>query len=116
MDGQYVNTRPALSEIFGAGHFSSIAGTVGNWAALYRQRSVSAPDLLSVHPLVGLSGTVNAAQARAGIIPETNTTVVDTKDMLSHSGAAGGHGGASAKDSQSWLHRLAAMLALRGHI
>lgn len=58
----------------------------GDFVALYRQLAAHDPDILSIHISSGLSGTANAARTAAGLVPEANVTVVDTKTL---SGAQG---------------------------
>lgn len=60
--------------------------SVGDFAAIYRRLAATDPDILSVHMSSGLSGTVNAAQAGARLVPEANVTVVDTKTLSAASG------------------------------
>ncbi len=55
--------------------------SAGDFAAVYRQLAASDPDILSIHMSSGLSGTFNAAQAGAELVPEANVTLVDTKTL-----------------------------------
>ena len=55
--------------------------SVGEFAEVYRRLAVTDPDILSIHITSGLSGTVNAAQAGAAMVPEANITLVDTKTL-----------------------------------
>jgi len=60
--------------------------SVGDFAELYRQLATSDPDILSIHMTSGLSGTLNAAQAAAKLVPEANITFVDTKTLSAAAG------------------------------
>jgi DegV family protein with EDD domain len=60
--------------------------SVGDFAELYRQLAASDPDILSIHITSGLSGTLNAAQAAAKLVPEANITFVDTKTLSAAAG------------------------------
>jgi DegV family protein with EDD domain len=60
--------------------------SVGDFAALYRQLAASDPNILSIHMTSGLSGTLNAAQAAAKLVPEANITFVDTKTLSAAAG------------------------------
>jgi fatty acid-binding protein DegV len=51
----------------------------GDFAAELRKLAASDPDILSIQISPGLSGTVNAAKARAEMVPEAHVTIVDTK-------------------------------------
>ncbi|HQE93933.1 MAG TPA: DegV family protein [Anaerolineae bacterium] len=53
----------------------------GDFAAVYRQLAATDPDILAIQMSSGLSGTVNAAQAGAAMVPEANVTVVDSKTL-----------------------------------
>jgi DegV family protein with EDD domain len=55
--------------------------SAGDFAAVYRKLAASDPEILSIHMSSGLSGTVNAAQAGAEMVPEANVTIVDTKTL-----------------------------------
>ena len=68
--------------------------SAGDFAEIYRRLAATDPDILSVHMSSGLSGTVNAAQAGAAMVPEANITIVDTKTL---SGAAGWQVAAAAR-------------------
>jgi len=68
--------------------------SAGEFAEVYRRLAVTDPDILSIHITSGLSGTVNAAQAGAAMVPEANITIVDTKTL---SAAAGWQVEAGAK-------------------
>ena len=54
----------------------------GDLAELYRQLAAD-PEIMimSMHISSGLSGSVNAAQLAADLVPEANITVVDTKTL-----------------------------------
>jgi DegV family protein with EDD domain len=60
--------------------------SVGDFAELYRQLATSDPEILSIHMTSGLSGTLNAAQAGAKLVPEANVTFVDTKTLSAAAG------------------------------
>lgn len=60
--------------------------SAGDFAEVYRRLAATDPDILSIHISSGLSGTVNAAQAGAAMVPEANVTIVDAKTL---SGALG---------------------------
>ncbi len=87
----------------------------GDFAEVYRQLAVTDPDILSIQMSSGLSGTVNAAQAGAEMVPEANVTVVDSKTL---SGALGWQVSAAARAIKAgWpkerivdlLHRIGAV-------
>jgi DegV family protein with EDD domain len=83
--------------------------SVGDFAELYRELAASDPDILSIHMTSGLSGTFNAAQAGAKLVPEANITFVDTKTL---SAAAGWQVEAAARALKaSWpLRQVLALL------
>lgn len=58
----------------------------GDFAALYDRLAADDPDILSIHMSSGLSGTVNSARTAAGMVPEANVTVVDTKTLSAAAG------------------------------
>jgi DegV family protein with EDD domain len=60
--------------------------SVGDFAEIYRRLAASDPDILSIHMTSGLSGTLNAAQAGAKLVPEANVTFVDTKTLSAAAG------------------------------
>jgi len=60
--------------------------SAGSFAETYRQLAATDPDILSIHISSGLSGTVNAAQAGASLVPEANVTIVDTKTLSAAAG------------------------------
>lgn len=60
--------------------------SVGEFAEVYRRLAVDDPDILSIHMSSGLSGTFNAAQAGAKLVPEANVTLVDTKTLSAAAG------------------------------
>ncbi len=60
--------------------------SAGVFAEMYRQLAVTDPDILSIHMTSGLSGTFNAAQAGAKLVPEANVTLVDTKTLSAAAG------------------------------
>jgi DegV family protein with EDD domain len=60
--------------------------SVGDFAEIYRRLADADPDILSIHLSSGLSGTFNAAQAGAQLVPEANITFVDTKTLSAAAG------------------------------
>jgi DegV family protein with EDD domain len=60
--------------------------SVGDFAEVYRRLAASDPEILSIHMTSGLSGTLNAAQAGAKLVPEANVTFVDTKTLSAAAG------------------------------
>ena len=68
--------------------------SVGSFTEVYKRIAAVDPDILSIHMSSGLSGTLNAAQAAAKMVPEANVTHVDTKTL---SAAAGWQVEAAAK-------------------
>ena len=60
--------------------------SAGVFAEIYRRLAVTDPDILSIHMTSGLSGTFNAAQAGAKLVPEANVTLVDTKTLSAAAG------------------------------
>ena len=60
--------------------------SAGDFSEIYRRLAVTDPDILSVHMTAGLSGTFNAAQAGAELVPEANVTHVDTKTLSAAAG------------------------------
>ena len=88
--------------------------SAGEFAETYRQLAVTDPDILSIHMTSGLSGTYNAAQAGAKLVPEANVTHVDTKTL---SAAAGWQVEAAARALKAgwpkeqvlaWIERIGA--------
>jgi DegV family protein with EDD domain len=81
----------------------------GDFAEVYRRLAASDPDILSIHMTSGLSGTLNAAQAGAKLVPEANITFVDTKTL---SAAAGWQVEAAARALKaSWpIRQILALL------
>jgi DegV family protein with EDD domain len=70
-------------------------------AAVYRKVAATDPDILSIHMSSGLSGTFNAAQSAAALVPEANITHIDTKTL---SAAAGWQVAAAARAVKAgWL-------------
>jgi DegV family protein with EDD domain len=59
---------------------------VGTFAEIYQRLAASDPDILSIHMTSGLSGTFNAAQTAAKMVPEANITLVDTKTLSAAAG------------------------------
>jgi DegV family protein with EDD domain len=60
--------------------------SAGDFAEFYRRLAATDPDILSIHMSSGLSGTFNAAQAGAELVPEANVTHVDTKTLSAAAG------------------------------
>jgi len=60
--------------------------SAGDFADIYTRLAAKDPDILSIHMSSGLSGTYNAAQAGAKLVPEANVTHVDTKTLSAGSG------------------------------
>src|SRR5512133_2046555 len=59
----------------------------GEFAAMYKKLAESGDrDILSINMSSGLSGVVNAATAGAGMAPEANVTIVDTKTLCAVQG------------------------------
>ncbi len=58
----------------------------GDFATIYRELAKTDPEILSIHISSGLSGTLNAAQVGAGMVPEARVTFIDTMTL---SGAEG---------------------------
>ena len=87
--------------------------SAGEFAATYRRLAATDPDILSIHISSGLSGTVNAAQAGAALVPEAKVTIVDTKTL---SAAAGWQVAAAARMvKRGWpVERVLALLARMG--
>ncbi len=57
----------------------------GDLVDIYQQLPAD-PDIFSMHISSGLSGTVNAAQLAAEMVPEANITVVDAKTLSAAAG------------------------------
>jgi len=60
--------------------------SAGDFAETYRRLAAVDPDILSIHISSGLSGTLNAARTGAGMVPEANVTVIDTKTLSAAAG------------------------------
>ena len=60
--------------------------SAGDFAEIYRRLAATDPDILSIHMSSGLSGTFNAAQTGASLVPEANVTLVDTKTLSAAAG------------------------------
>ena len=60
--------------------------SAGDFAETYQRLAASDPDILSIHMSSGLSGTFNAAQAGAQLVPEAKVTLVDTKTLSAAAG------------------------------
>jgi DegV family protein with EDD domain len=83
--------------------------SVGAFAEIYRRLAADDSDILSIHMSSGLSGTFNAAQAAAALVPEAHITLVDTKTL---SAAAGWQVAAAARAAKAgWpKERILALL------
>jgi DegV family protein with EDD domain len=83
--------------------------SAGAFAEIYRRLAAADPDILSIHMTSGLSGTFQAAQAGAQLVPEANITFVDTKTL---SAAAGWQVEAAARALKaSWpIEQILALL------
>lgn len=53
--------------------------SAGDFADMFRSLAKTDPDILCIPMSSGLSGSVNAAQAAAQMVPEANITIVDSK-------------------------------------
>ncbi len=53
----------------------------GEFLEIYQMVIEKDPDLLSLHISSGLSGTYNSAVTAAGMLPEANITLVDTRSL-----------------------------------
>ena len=60
--------------------------SAGDFAETYRRLAATDSDILSIHITSGLSGTYNAAQAGAKMVPEAKVTHVDTKTLSAAAG------------------------------
>ncbi len=60
--------------------------SAGDFAEVYQRLATTDPDILSIHMTSGLSGTFNAAQAGAKLVPEAKVTHVDTKTLSAAAG------------------------------
>ena len=83
--------------------------SAGDFAETYRRLAATDPDILSIHITSGLSGTYNAAQAGAKMVPEAKVTHVDTKTL---SAAAGWQVEAAARAAKAgWsIERILALM------
>ena len=72
--------------------------SIGAFSEVYKRIAATDTEILSIHMSSGLSGTFNAAQAAAKLVPEANITHVDTKTL---SAAAGWQVEAAAKASKA---------------
>ncbi len=84
----------------------------GEFADIYRRLGATDRDILSIHLSSGLSGTVNAAQAGANLVPEVNVTVVDTKTLSAAAGWQVEAAGRGAKAGWTKERILALMEAI----
>jgi DegV family protein with EDD domain len=87
--------------------------SVGSFTEVYRRIAATDPDILSIHMSSGLSGTFNAAQTAAKLVPEASVTHVDTKTL---SAVAGWQVEAAARALQAgWpKDRILALIASIG--
>jgi DegV family protein with EDD domain len=60
--------------------------SAGDFAAMYRKLAARDPEILSIHMSSGLSGTFDAAQAGARLVPEARVSLVDTKTLSAGTG------------------------------
>jgi DegV family protein with EDD domain len=60
--------------------------SAGDFAEVYRRLAARDAEILSIHMSSGLSGTLNAAQAAAKMVPEARVTHVDTRTLSAASG------------------------------
>ena len=60
--------------------------SAGDFAEVYRRLAARDAEILSIHMSSGLSGTLNAAQAAAKMVPEASVTHVDTRTLSAASG------------------------------
>jgi DegV family protein with EDD domain len=60
--------------------------SVGDFAEVYRRLAARDAEILSIHMSSGLSGTLNAAQAAAKMVPEIRITHVDTRTLSAAAG------------------------------
>jgi len=60
--------------------------SAGDFAETYRRLAVTDSDILSIHMTSGLSGTYDAAQVGAKMVPEAKVTHVDTKTLSAAAG------------------------------
>jgi len=83
--------------------------SAGDFAETFRRLAETDPDILSIHLSSGLSGTVNAAQAGAELVPQANITIVDTKTLSAAAGWQVAAAGRAAKAGWSKEQILALM-------
>ena len=60
--------------------------SVGDFAEVYQRIAATDPDILSIHMSSGLSGTFNAAQTAAKLVPEASVTHIDAKTLSAAAG------------------------------
>ena len=60
--------------------------SAGDFAEVYRRLAAADPEILSIHISSGLSGTFNAAQTGASMVPEAKVTLFDTKTLSAAAG------------------------------
>ena len=60
--------------------------SAGDFARLYSQLAKTGEEILSIHISSGLSGTLNAAQAGAELVPEARVTHFDSKTLSAATG------------------------------
>ena len=88
--------------------------SAGDFAETYRRLAATDPDILSIHMTSGLSGTFNAAQAGAKLVPEANITHVDTKTLSAaagwqvEAGARALKAGWAKEQILAWMERISA--------
>ena len=88
--------------------------SAGEFAEIYRKIAAADPDILSIHISSGLSGTLNAAQAGAAMVPEARVTFVDTKTLSGaqgwqvHAAARAANAGWTKEKTVSMLTRIGA--------
>jgi DegV family protein with EDD domain len=78
-------------------------------AETYKEIAATDPDILSVHMSSGLSGTINAAQLAAKLVPQARVTHFDTKTLSAASGWQAIAGARAIKLGQSKEQALALM-------
>jgi DegV family protein with EDD domain len=83
---------------------------VGDFVDMYKRLAATDPDILSIHMSSGLSGTFNAAQTAAKIVPEAHITHIDAKTL---SAAAGWQVEAAARAAKAgWIkEKILALIA-----
>jgi DegV family protein with EDD domain len=88
--------------------------SAGEFAEIYQRLAMTDPEILSIHMSSGLSGTFEAAQAGAALVPEANVTHVDTKTLSAAAGwqveaaARAAHAGWSKERILALVERIGA--------